>query len=135
MRKPKVFKTTDRPVFSDLDPHRIVNSEKYLSYFLKHRMTALRENLGWDMKTMFQLPFAFVIKEVNIKYLRPLYDDSEFEIHSHVSEWQNMDALVDCTLLKNGKENAKCRMVVTAIDPKTQRPMSWPDDIVEQFYE
>lgn len=136
MKSPKIFVTNHRARFSEIDPHQILNNEHYLSYFMDHRMTGLRENLGWDLKTMMTLPIFFVVRSVAIDYKRPVIGDVPFKITSRVLEAKDTDIDVGCEMLaEDGKLHATCRMTVTALDPKSRKPTSWPEDIKNLFFE
>lgn len=136
MTKPKQFKTNHRVKFSQLDPYQHMNTEHYTGYFLDHRMTGLRENLGWDLRTMMTLPFAVYVKRLEVDFIRPAFGDQEIVITSFVREFSGADAQIECTMADiNGKTLSKCLMIAACIDTKTNKPMNWPDDTVKLFFE
>jgi acyl-CoA thioester hydrolase len=51
-KTPIVYGTTHRIRFSELDPYNHVNTGEYATYYVDHRMEGLRDNIGWDLKTL-----------------------------------------------------------------------------------
>jgi acyl-CoA thioester hydrolase len=135
MNNPVEFKTSHRVKFSELDPYQHMNSEHYPSYFLDHRMIGLRENLGWDLKTMMTLPFAVYLRRIEVDYARPVFGDQEIFIKSFVREFVGPDANIECVMTDiNQKTLSRCLMVAACIDKKTNKPMDWPSDTMALFY-
>ena len=136
MKKPIEFCTKHRAKFSQIDSMKILNNEHYLSYFMEHRTSQLRDRLGWNLDTIMTLPVLFVVEEVTIKYKRPIFGDSPFTINSRVTEINRTDIFIGCEMTGDkGAIHSTCKMTVTAIEPKTMRPTDWPEDIIEKFYE
>ena len=124
MQQPVRFETTHRPRFSDLDPFGHVNTERYVGYFLEHRFTGLRERLGLDLKTISNLPVAFVIGSLQIEFLRPLIGDLPFTIQSQVIEWGEKDCMIECALFDSrGKEATRCKMRCVCVENSGMRRM------------
>jgi acyl-CoA thioester hydrolase len=136
LKKPVEFKTSHRVKFSQLDPYQHMNSEHYSSYFLDHRMIGLRENLGWDLKTMITLPFAVYLKRIEVDFMRPAFGDQEIFITSFVREFIGANANIECNMADaNGKNISRCVMVAACIDKKTNKPMDWPEETVALFFQ
>jgi acyl-CoA thioester hydrolase len=135
MKSPVEFETKHRVKFSELDPYQHMNSEHYPSYFLEHRMIGLRENLGWDLKTMMKLAFAVYLRRIEVDYLRPVFGDQEIIIKSHVREFVGTDAFIECSMTDiNQKNLSRCLMVAACIDMKTNKPMDWPSETMALFF-
>jgi len=132
---PIVFKTTHRIKFSQLDPYHHMSTEHYGAYFIEHRMTGLRENIGWDLKTLGTLPFAIWVKRMEIDYRRPA-GDQEIAITSFVREFRGAEAHIECDMVdSDGKNFSHCLMIVACVDKKTMRPMDWPTETMALFFE
>ena len=134
-KQPLIFKSTHRAKFSEIDPHGRMNNEHYLSYFMDHRFTGLRESLGWDLKTISKFPVLFVVSEVQISYIKPVMVDQEFQITSHVESFEESTCLVLCTMNSKSTVHSKCKIQLTCIDQKSQKVTQWPKDLTAKFYE
>ena len=63
-----------------LDPYDHMNTGTYATYYVDHRMEALRESVGWDLRTLGTLPFMVWVRRVEIDFLRPARGDQEITI-------------------------------------------------------
>jgi acyl-CoA thioester hydrolase len=136
MRAPVKFKTNHRAKFSQIDPYGMVHNQYFLEYFMDHRMTGMREVCGWDLASLVKLPILFVVKSVNIDFLRPIKGDSAFTIDSYVVKIEGALCTVHCKM--NGTDEkilAQCVMVVAAVDAKTMRATdTWPEEVVNKLF-
>ena len=132
---PVVFKTTHRVKFSELDPHNHVRTAVYSGYYIDHRMEGLRNQIGWDLKTLAQLPFMVWVRRMEVDFIRPAVGDQEITITSFVREFRGPDAHIDCTMLdESGKPVSRCLMIVACVDKETNRSMDWPADAMALFF-
>jgi acyl-CoA thioester hydrolase len=135
-RSPIVYKSTHRIRFSDLDPNNHVSTGKYATYYADHRMQALRDSVGWDLKTMAMLPFMAWVRRIEIDFIRPARGDQEITITSFVREFRGPDALIECTMADEaGREVSSCLMIVAHVDKETQRATNWPPETERLFFE
>ena len=135
-RSPVVFESRLRVAFSDLDPFQHVGTAVYTRWFVDHRTHGLRDYLGWDLKTLAELPFMPWIQRTEIDYLRSAVGDQELTLTSFVREFRGSDADIECTLAdETGRVLARCRMVVACVDKRTLKPMDWPADAMDRFFE
>ncbi len=81
---PAVYKSTHRIKFSDLDPYKHMRTAMYSAYYVDHRMDALREQAGWDLPTLEQLPFMTFVKRLDIEFIRPVVGDKEIGIRQRI---------------------------------------------------
>jgi acyl-CoA thioester hydrolase len=133
---PIVYKTTHRVKFSELDPYNHVATGNYATYFTDHRMEGLRDNLGWDLKTLGTLPFMTWVRRLEIDFLRPARGDQELSISSFVREFRGSDALIECSMLDAaGKQVSRCLMTVAHVDKATNRATDWPPELTALFFE
>jgi acyl-CoA thioester hydrolase len=133
---PIVFNTKQRVTFSDLDPYNHVRTAAYSRYYVDHRMNGLRENVGWDLKTLAQLPFMIWVRRMEIDFLRPAVGDQELIITSFVREFQGPDAYIECNMADEaGKEISRCLMVVACVDKRNNRSMDWPTEAMALFFQ
>jgi len=86
-KTPVVYKSTHRIKFSDLNPYNHVRTAVYSAYYVDHRMNSLREHVGWDLKTLAELPFMIWVRRMEVDFLRPAVGDQEITITSFVREF------------------------------------------------
>ncbi len=135
-KNPILFKTRHTINFSELDPYNHLRTAEYARYYVDHRMTGLRDSIGWDLKSMAELPFMVWIRRVEIQFLKPVIGDQEITITSFVREFSGADANIECTMTgKEGKELSRCFMVVACVNKETNRAMDWPEDAKALFFE
>ena len=133
-KSPAVFQSTHRINFSDLDPYKHMRTAMYSAYYVDHRMSALREQAGWDLRTLEQLPFMTFVRRLDIEFIRPVVGDRLLIITSFVREFIGPDAHIDCTMSdESGKILSKCNMVVAYVDKATNRSADWPEDMKAYF--
>ena len=133
---PAVFKSTHRVKFTDLDPYKHMRTAMYSAYYVDHRMDALREQAGWDLRTLEQLPFMTFVKRLDIEFIRPVVGDQEIGITSYVREFAGSDAQIECTMTDQaGRVVSQGHMIVAYVDKQTQRSADWPDDVAALFFE
>ena len=136
MPKPIVFNTVHRIRFSDLDLYNHMSTARYAAYFVDHRMDGLRDELGWDTKTLGSLPFMAVVRRLEIDFIRPARGDQEITIRSFVREFHGTDATIECAMTDAaGKEVSRCLMIVAYVDRQTNRTADWPDSVAALFFE
>jgi acyl-CoA thioester hydrolase len=135
MLKAIVFKTVHRIRFSDLDLYNHMSTARYAAYYVDHRMDGVRDELGWDMKTLGALPFMAVVRRIEIDFIRPVRGDQEITISSFVREFHGADATIECAMTDGaGKEVSRCLMIVAYVDRQTNRIADWPDDVAALFF-
>lgn len=134
-KTPIPYRSTHRVQFSELDPYQHMSTGQYAKLYVDHRMWALRDNVGWDLKALGTLPFMTWVRKMEIDYLRPVRADQEITITSHVREFRGPDALIECTMNDAaGKAVSRCLMTVAHVDKETSRATDWPADRIALFF-
>ncbi len=133
---PLIFKSRDRAKFFEIDPYNHMNTQFYLSHFLEHRMTCMREYLKWDLDYLIKSPIAFVVKDIKINFIRSVMGDLEFEIRSHVSDFQEKSCTVELTMedVISTKVMSTAQMTVVCFDKKIAKSVPWPSDIKKTLF-
>lgn len=135
-QRPIVYRTTHRINFSDLDPYNHLRTALYSAYYVDHRMIGLRDNAGWDLKTLGTLPFMTWVRRMEVDFLKPVVGDQAITISSFVREFQGPDAHIECTMTDDaGRTLSRCVMVVACVDKRTSRAMDWPPETHAVFFE
>jgi len=133
---PIVFKTSHRIRFSDLDLYGHMSTGRYGTYYVDHRMEGVRANVGWDLKTLGELPFMVWVRRLEIDFIRPVHADQDVTITSFVREFHGPDALIEGAMVDaTGKELSRCLMTVAYVDKATRRAQEWPPDVAALFFE
>jgi acyl-CoA thioester hydrolase len=133
-KMPVVFKSKHKIKFSELDPYNHLRTAAYASYYVDHRMDGLREYVGWDLKTLANLPFMTWIRRLEVDFIKPALGDQEITITSFVREFRGPDAHVECSMVDaTGNELSRCLMIVACVDKGTSRGMDWPDNAKDLF--
>jgi acyl-CoA thioester hydrolase len=135
-KRPAVYSTRHRIRFSDLDPYQHMRTAMYPAYYVDHRMSALREQAGWDLKTLESLPFMTFVRRLDVEFVRPVSGDQEITITSFVREFNGPDAHIECSMLdESGRIMSRCNMVVAYVEKTTNRSADWPSHVMEIFFE
>jgi acyl-CoA thioester hydrolase len=133
--EPIIFRTRHRVRFSVLDPYNHMSTAHYATYYVDHRMEGLRDNIGWDAKTLTELPFLVWVRRLEIDFIRPVGPDQEVTITSFVKEFRGPDALIKCEMLDpGGKQLSRCVMTVAYVDRADRRARDWPPDVAALFF-
>ena len=136
-KAPVVFRTSHTINFSDLDPYQHMRTAAYSAYYIDHRMTGLRDVLGWDLKALEASSFMAWMRRMELDFVSPAVGDQPIVITSFVREFRGPDAHIECTMAaaEGGKVLARCAMVVACVDKGTRRAIAWPEDAMARFYQ
>jgi acyl-CoA thioester hydrolase len=133
---PIIFKSMHRINFSDLDPYNHMRTAVYSAYYVDHRMNSLRDDIGWDLKTLAKLPFMVWVRRMEIDFLRPAVGDQEITITSFVREFRGPDAHIECSMVDEaGRPVSRCLMIVAYVDKNANRAVDWPAGTMALFFE
>lgn len=132
---PIIFETHHSVNFSDLDPYNHLGTAAYARYYVNHRMTGLRDYLGWDLKTLAELPFMVWIRRIEVDFLQPAVGDQRIKIMSYVREFHGPDAYIECKMVnETGEDVSHCLMIVACVSKETNRSMDWPVNAQALFF-
>jgi len=133
---PVVFTSKLRVAFADLDPFHHVGTAVYARYFVDHRTNGLRDFVGWDLKTLAQLPFMTWVRRMEVDFVKSAVGDQELTLSSFVREFRGSDAYIECTMAdETGRVLSRCLMIVACVDRRTRKPMDWPAEAASLFFE
>ena len=66
-------------------------------------------DIGMGVLGASKLPIAFYMKDISLKFLRPVYADKPFQIESHVYDQNETTAFVKSQMMgENEKVHATC---------------------------
>lgn len=126
----KIFTRTFRVRWAELDPSGAVSPANYLRYVVETAWdwgTAI----GWDAKYSENPDIFWLIREVEIRFLKPLRHNDEFDLTIWLVNWQRVRGTrcFELTRKDNGEVLAQGTQQVVCVDAKTGRPTNPPDDI------
>ena len=108
----------------------------YVSYFLTHRFTALRERFDLGLQAIDALPYAIYTKHMELDFLRPVLGDRSFSISSVVTSHAAKTCRIECKMFdERDRTFATCLFDFTCVDKKSGKSMHWPEGFLERFYD
>jgi acyl-CoA thioester hydrolase len=130
----KIFTSTFRVRWGELDPSGTVSPANYLRYIVE---TAWDWGgaIGWGEKYSQNPDVFWVIRETEIRFLHPLRHNDEFGLTIWMVNWQRVRGMRCFELKLKGSGNviAQGTQQVVYMDTKTGRPMNLPEDEIEKF--
>lgn len=130
----KIFTRTFRVRWGELDPSGAVSPANYLRYLIE---TAWDWGVAAGMDANYsQNPDVFwVIRETEIRFLRPLRHNDVFDFTIWMVNWQRVRGTrcFELTRRENGEVIAQGTQQVVYMDTKTGRPIHLPEGEIEKF--
>ncbi len=130
----KIFTRTFRVRWGELDPSGAVSPANYLRYLIETAWdwgTAI----GWGEKYSQNPDVFWLIRETEIRFLRPLRHNDEFGLTIWMVNWQRVRG-TRCFELKfkeSGDVIAQGTQHIVYMDTKTGRPTNLPEEEIEKF--
>ena len=130
----KIFTRTFRVRWGELDLSGTVSPANYLRYLIETAWdwgTAI----GWDANYSQNPDVFWLIRETEIRFLRPLRHNDEFGLTIWMVNWQRVRG-TRCFELKfkeSGDVIAQGTQHIVYMDTKTGRPINLPEEEVERF--
>lgn len=137
MRKPKIFTSTHRCTFLELDPYGHMNTVPYLTHFLNNRFHGMRDDIELGFKRITALPVFIVTQSLKIDFIRSVLADEELEVRSWVEVWEETGCLVKSEMHKKavGKLAATAEMTFRCVSKETGKSSVWPGELEALFFE
>lgn len=130
----KIFTRTFRVRWGELDASGTVSPANYLRYLMETAWD-WGDAVGLGVNDSQSLDLFWVIRETEIRFLRPLRHHDVFDFTIWLVNWQRVRG-TRCFELKR-KENAEVlaqgTQQVVCMDSKTGRPLSLPEDVIDRF--
>jgi YbgC/YbaW family acyl-CoA thioester hydrolase len=130
----KIFTRTFRVRWGELDPSGIVSPANYLRYLIEAAWD-WGVAAGMDADYSRNPDVFWVIRETEIRFLRPLRHDDVFSFTIWMVNWQRVRG-TRCFELKfkeSGDVIAQGTQQVVYMDTKTGRPITLPEEEIEKF--
>ena len=130
----KIFTRTFRARWAELDPSGAVSPANYLRYIVE---TAWDWGVavGWDANYSQSPDVFWVIREAEIRVLRPLRHNDEFDLTIWLASWQRVRGTrcFELTLKDSGEVVAQGTQQVVYMDTRTGRPINLPEEEIGKF--
>jgi len=130
----KIFTRTFRVRWGELDPSGAVSPANYLRYIVE---TAWDWGvaMGWDANYSQNPDIFWLIRECEVRFLRPLRHNDEFGLTIWLGNWQKVRGTrcFELTRKDSGEVIAQGTQQVVCVDAKTGRPTNPPDDVSERL--
>jgi len=130
----KIFTRTFRVRWAELDASGTVSPANYLRYLMETAWD-WGDAVGLGVNDSQALNMFWLIRETEIRFLRPLRHNDIFEFTIWLVNWQRVRG-TRCFELKLKDSNeviAQGTQQVVCMDLKTGRPASLPEDVIDRF--
>ena len=130
----KIFTRTFRVRWGELDPSGTVSPANYLRYLIETAWD-FGDSLGLGANASQDLDLFWLIRDTEIRFLRPLRQNDVFDFTLWLVHWQRVRGTrcFELTLKENGAVIAQGTQQIVSMDAKTGRPASPPEDLMDQF--
>ena len=130
----KIFTRTFRVRWGELDASGTVSPANYLRYLIETAWdwgTAI----GWGVNYSQNPDVFWVIRETDIRFLRPLRHNDVFDFTIWMVNWQRVRGTRCFELRRKGSAEviAQGTQQVVYMDTKTGRPITLPEEEIERF--
>jgi YbgC/YbaW family acyl-CoA thioester hydrolase len=130
----KIFTRTFRVRWGELDPSGMVSPANYLRYLIETAWD-WGDAVGLGVNDSQTLGMAWLIRETEIHFLRPLRHNDTFDFTIWLANWQRVRGMrcFELTLRESGEVIARGTQQIVCMDAKTDRPVSLPEDVIDRF--
>ena len=130
----KIFTRTFRVRWGELDSSGTVSPANYLRY-LSETAWDWGDAVGLGVNDSQTLNLFWVIRETEIRFLRPLRHNDIFEFTIWLVNWQRVRGTrgFELKLKENSDVIAQGTQQVVSMDAKTGKPVSLPEDVIDRF--
>jgi YbgC/YbaW family acyl-CoA thioester hydrolase len=130
----KIFTRTFRVRWGELDPSGTVSPANYLRYLIETAWD-FGDSLGLGANASQDLDLFWLIRDTEIRFLRPLRQNDVFDFTLWLVNWQRVRGTrcFELTLKENGAVIAQGTQQIVSMDAKTGRPASPPGGLMDKF--
>lgn len=121
-----------RVYIEDTDAGGIVYYVNYLK-FMERARTELMRSLGFGKKYIFNHDLMFVVREMNVQYLRPATLDDELVVTAAVRELRGASMLMHQAVRRGAQSLAEGEVTIACVDRAGLKPRRMPADMVARL--
>lgn len=119
----------------DIDLFRHVHSSRYIDYVLAARFDQMERCYGCGMQEFLDAGLGWVMVGTELQYKRPLKLGDQFDVETHLKEFEKKVALVafDIKHAVTGKSCCSGWAKYTMVSLETGKPVEIPDWVLERY--
>ncbi len=121
-----------RVYIEDTDAGGIVYYVNYLK-FMERARTELMRSLGFGKMYIFNHDLMFVVREMNVQYLRPATLDDELVVTAAVRELRGASMLMHQAVRRGAQSLAEGEVTIACVDRARFKPRRMPADMVARL--
>ncbi len=122
-----------RIYYEDTDAGGVVYHANYLNFAERARCELLR-SIGLECsKLEADLGIIFVVKHIDIEYMRPAMLDDALQVLTTIEKMKNTSFLARHKIQKNGETICEMHVTLVCVDTNTIKPVSLPDILRSKF--
>ncbi len=122
-----------RVYYEDTDAGGIVYHAQYLNFAERGRTEFLRET-GFQCSDVHNdLGLLFVVRKIEIDYLKTAGLDDLLQLETTISELKNTSFVMHQRAVRGGEVIADMHVVVVCVDNENYKPVRLPENIKEAF--
>lgn len=129
MKASDVFKWPVTIYYEDTDVGGLVYHANYLKFFERARTEFLR-TLGLHQQQLFAQEMSFVVRNMNIDFLRGARLDDQLTVHTQIQQTRRA-SLIFAQELRNDSDGVLCKATVNiaCINPNKMKPIALPESL------
>jgi YbgC/YbaW family acyl-CoA thioester hydrolase len=119
----------------DIDMNNHVHSSRYLDYVLAARYEQMGRDYRMSMDEFIKIGYGWVIRGVEIEFLRPLKLGDEVLIKTQLHSYNGAQSDVNFQIIKKDtlKISAKGKILYTMVSLESGKPVRIPDEIIKKY--
>lgn len=129
MTQLNIFKWPVTIYYEDTDVGGVVYHANYLKFFERARTEYLRK-IGLNQQQLFSQNMSFVVRSLNIDFLRGAKLDDQLMVHTVVQNIRRASIEFSQELVNNNNEVlCKALVNVACVDPTKMKPIALPEQL------
>lgn len=129
MTQLNIFKWPVTIYYEDTDVGGVVYHANYLKFFERARTEYLRK-IGLNQQQLFSQNMSFVVRSLNIDFLRGAKLDDQLMVHTVVQNIRRASIEFSQKLVNNNNEVlCKALVNVACVDPTKMKPIALPEQL------
>tara|TARA_A100001015_G_scaffold275980_1_gene333764 strand:- start:597 stop:1007 length:411 start_codon:yes stop_codon:yes gene_type:complete len=114
----------------DTDVAGVVHHSNYLKYFEAGRIEYLR-HLGVPYIDFQKSGIGFVPVDINIRYIKPLREDDQYQIGVQVTKIKKASFVVEQTIISNNQSVVTATIQLAAVKEPEFKPTRLPEKLLK----
>lgn len=133
---PKVYTTSKRVEWRDLDPNGHVHNAVYLAY-LEDCGMQVADHYGWTLDRLEAEGLRILVKQHHIQYLKPAFLDDILTIDTWISDLKSASCVRHYRIRResDGEDVLYCHSKYVWVDHASGKPVRIPADFMADFAE